>query len=494
MEQVPLSLPASILPSVSGVLSTGCSSQFVRIQPNNLSSIVSAESAEIAKATGTPTIVSFPAVPIEFTVPSGAGKNVFIDTSKSTLQFRVRYQASTASSTAYTALSSFLQGSAHSWFERLQERVNGQVTDDITGWDVASNSDLNWSYNVADRDSNVLNLGVRGEQGVDVDSLNATQGHAIPLINGASLSVTGSNYFSYAIPFKSAMLGTNAKSMFPIGRAGKIDFTLYTPNIAPVTILSTDATAGAGAKITITIDQIFAEFFYLNLDEQSASLLPGPERPWSMSGVTYRVGNGQLPASGGSISVQVPLRVKSARMLSARFSDTTVTTAGSVNGKYDSKCPLVTSMSYYLAGQKRVPNVPHNTQTALANVFNHTLQAYYDGGMDRLKAKCGMAHDSFSNYIKTATAPTAANGFDQNLIDATSTTVPGSLSGFEFAEDLRLASTSNFLNGTDLTSSNSFLEINQSASFPSSIQNVTFICKADIIYVVMPNGNVEVRV
>jgi hypothetical protein len=492
MEQVPLSLPASILPSVNGVLSTGCTSQFVRVQPNNQNTIVSAESGVLSASTTVPTTVPFPAIPLEFTIPSGSSKNVFIDTSKSTLQFRVRYEVSTAG-TAYT-IASYLQGSAYSWFERLTEKVNGMVVDDQTGWDVACNSDLNWAYNTSERDSNVLSLGLRGENSA-TDSVNLTQGHLIPAFSRSTSGAldAGSNYFSYAVPLKSAMIGVDAKSMFPIGRAGKVDLTLYTPNIAPVTILST-AAGGAAAKVKITMDQIYIELFYLTLDEQSASLLPGPERPWSMMGVTHRVGNGQLPAAGGSISVQVPLRVKSARSLSTRFVDSTVDTTASVNGKYDSKCPLVTAMSYYLAGQKRVPNVPHSTQYSLANVFNHTMQAYYDGGMDRLKSKCGLSQDGFACYIKTDTAPTAANGFDQNLIDATSTSEAGSLAGFEFAEDLRLASTSNFLNGTDLTSSNSYLEINQSASYPKNIQYLTFIAKADIIYIVLPNGNVEVRV
>lgn len=492
MEQVPISLPAAILPSVSGVLSPGCSSQFVRIQPNNQSTIVSAESGALSASTTNPTIIPFPAVPLEFTVPNGSSKNVFIDTSKSTLQFRVRYEVSTASTANYS-INSYLQGSACSWFERLTEKVNGIVTDDQTGWDVACNSDLNWAYDAVNRDSNVLNMGFRGEQ-TALDNANFNQGHLIPAFTASAAALSlGSNYFSYAIPFKSAMLGIDSKSMFAIGRAGKVDFTLYTPNTAPVTVLST-AAGGTGAKVKITIDQIFAEFFYLTLDEQSASLLPGPDRPWAMSGVTHRVGGGQLPAAAGFVSVQVPLRVKSARSLSTRFVDSTQDSTGSVNGKYDSKCPLVTSMSYYLAGQKRVPNVPHNTQYSLANVFNHTMQAYYDGGMDRLKSKCGFAQDGFATYIKTATAPTAANGFDQSLITAGSTTYSGSLCGFEFAEDLRLCSSTMFLNGTDLTSSNSYLELNQTASYPSNIQYLTFIAKADIIYVILPNGNVEVRV
>jgi hypothetical protein len=385
-----------------------------------------------------------------------------------------------------------LQGSAHSWFNRITEMVNGMVVDDRTSWDLACNSDLNFGYNVADRDANVLSLGLLGEDAT-LDSRNYSQGHSIPAFTGTSIAA-GSNYFSYAIPLKSALIGVDAKSMFPIGRAGKYDMTLYTPSIAPITILNATTAAGAGAKVTITIDQINLELFYLTLDQKSASLLPSPSKPWAMAGITSRTGSGVVPSGvTGSLSIQVPIRVKSARSLSSRFVDSVQSTVGSVNGQFDSKAPLVSSMSYYLAGQKRVPNVPLTTQFSIANFFNHALQAYYDGGMDRLKAKCGLPYESYANYWATGTAPTAATGFDQNVIEAGSTSIASSQGGFEFAEDLRLASTTNFLNGSDLTSSNSYLELNV-LNAPSNTQYVTFIAKADIIFIVLPDGNVEVRV
>jgi hypothetical protein len=150
-------------------------------------------------------------------------------------------------------------------------------------------------------------------------------------------------------------------------------------------------------------------------------------------------------------------------------------------------------MSYYLAGQKRVPNVPLSSQFSVANIFNHTMQAYYDGGVNRLMSKCGLAFDSFGIYWTTGTAPTAATNFDQALINSASASMATSLSGFEFAEDLRLASTTNFLNGSDLTSSNSYLELNV-LNAPTATQYVTFIAKCDIIFVILPDGNVEVRI
>lgn len=492
MEQVPFGIPASILPSLQAVLSPECSSQFVRVQPNNLSSIVSSATAVSASDTTVSTI-SFPATPIQFSIPAGASPNVFIDHSKSSINFRVRYQVSTAGA-SYTGLTASLQGSAHSWFERCTEMINGQVIDDQTGWDVASNSDLAWGLNVADRDANAVALGLYAEDSV-TGALNRSTGHNIPAFSGAGTIALGSNYYSYNIPFKSAFSGVDAKSFCPIGRCGKYDVTLYTPAVAPVSIINVGGAAGSGAEVIITIDQINIELFYLTLDQQSASLLPSMDKPWALSGVTHRVGSGTLPSTvSGAVSVQVPIRVKSARSLSTRFSENSrVIATGAANGKFDSKAVLASSMSYFLAGQKRVPNLPHSTQYNLSRIFAHTQQAYYDKGVDRWMSRCGYTMNDFSKYAASVVAPTSANQYDQLLVTAGSATIVTSLAGFEFAEDLRLASTTQFLNGTDLTSSNSFLELNLLSGCTNQ-QNITFIAKADIIFIVMPNGNVEVRV
>lgn len=498
MEQVPLGLPAAILPSVQAVLSPECSSQFVRVQPNNLSSIVSGattipNTATVAINTGIQ--IPFPATPIQFSIPAGASPNVFIDHSKSMLNFRVKYSV-TASTTNYGGLTAFLQGSAHSWFERCTEMINGAVIDDQTGWDVASNSDLAWGMNIADRDVNAVSLGLLAEVS-SAGSQNNIQGHPIPSLTAALGAVPAAdNYFSYCIPFKSAFAGVDAKSFCPIGRCGKYDVTLYPPSLAPITLVQlTTAAPAAGCNVTITIDQINLELFYITLDQQSASLLPSIDKPWALSGVTHRTGSGTLPsATTGAVSIQVPIRVKSARSLSTRFSENVRTIAsGAVNGKFDSKAPLVSSLSYFLAGQKRVPNMPHSTQLNVSRIFAHTLQAYYDKGIDRQMSRCAYAPNDFCKYAASAAAPTAAGQYEQYLIAATADSNTQSLAGFEFAEDLRLGSTSQFLNGSDLTSSNSYLEFNL-LSAPTNTQNVTFIAKADIIFVVMPNGNVEARV
>lgn len=494
MESVPLGLPAAILPSVQAVLSPDATSQFVRVQPNNLSSIVSSATTVSASATVV-SAISFPATPIQFSIPAGASPNVFIDHSKSSINFRVRYQVSTAATTNYTGTTATLQGSAHSWFERCTEMINGQIIDDQTGWDVACNSDLAWGLNVSDRDANAVALGLYAESSTDASgSFNRSTGHLIPAFTGTTLSAA-SNYFSYNIPYKSAFAGVDAKSFTPIGRCGKYDVTLYTPAVAPITILNSGAAAGAGAQVTITIDQINLELFYITLDQQSAALLPSMDKPWALSGITHRTGSGTLPASvSGAVSIQVPIRVKSARSLATRFSENSRTVAtGAANGKFDSKAVLASSMSFFLAGQKRVPNLPHSTQFNLSRIFAHTQQAYYDKGIERWMSRCGYTMNDFAKYAESTTAPTAANQYDQMLVDAGAATVVTSLAGFEFAEDLRLASTSQFLNGSDLTSSNSFLEMNL-LSGTSNQQNITFIAKADIIFVVMPNGNVEARV
>lgn len=493
MEQVPLGLPSNVLPSMSAVLSADATSQYTRVNPNNVNSLSSPVTAVSTSAT-VPTQISFPSTPIQFTIPSGQSSGTFIDHSKSTLQFRVKYELVGAATTPYTSTSAFLQGSAFSWFNRISELISGQVVDDRTSWDLACNSDLQWSMDLAARDSNVLSYGLRGEAET-IDNLNSCQGHSIPAFTGVLPAANTVNYYSYAVPLKSALIGADAKSMFPIGRcSGRYDVTLYTPALAPITLINSGEGAGAGATVQVTIDQICIELFYLNLDQRSASLLPAVGRPWALHGVTSRVGNGSVPALANSaVSIQVPLRAKSVRSLSARFSDSVISTVGSVNGQYDSKCPLVSAMSYLIAGTKRMPNVPLSSQFSIANIFNHTMQAYSDSPINRLQSKCGLAFDGFSTYWTTAAAPTAALNFDQNVIAAGSSTTVNSLAGFEFAEDLRICSSNTFLNGTDMTSSNSFLELNI-INAPTANQNVAFIAKCDAIFIIMPDGNVEVRI
>lgn len=479
---IPLALPKTMLPTPEGAASAGISSQWVRVQPNNASQVVS---STLVPTASTINYITLGAQQLNFDLPTGQGANVWCDTAKSTVSFRVRYEVATDMSGVQTA---FLQSSAHSYINRMTTYVAGNVVDDVTGYDVAMCEQTNWGYDIAQRDA-LFNLGMKAEQSNDASgSLNILQGHSISAFTPAAGGWTArSDYFSYEIPFHNSIFGVGNRSMCPIGKLAKSSISLYTPQLAPV-ILDTGALATAGS-LKITIDNIAINLFMITLDEPSMRLL-NPKSEMYMAGVTYRVGSGAIGASTtGSVSVQIPVRVKSARSLCTRFSENSITIAGSVNGIFDSKMPLCSTLNYFIGSQKRVPPVPHNTTTLPSTVYSRALMANFDNSYDAWKLKSGHLSNSYFSFV----AGGSTTGYDRLVINATSTTEAASLSSFSFCEDLRAASSANFLSGQDLTVSNSFLEANFANSNTNSL-NVTFIAKADIIFVVLPDGSVESRV
>jgi hypothetical protein len=490
MDKVPLALPRKMLPTPEGALSPNTNSQWVKILPNNVSSITSS-TATVSSSTSVPTQVTLGAQAINFDIPSG-GPDSFIDTAKTSVSFRVRYQVTTLATTAYTGVNAFLQASAHSYINRMTTFVSGQVVDDVAGYDLAVSADeLNWALDVAQRDCNGLQLGLLQEDDT-ASSQNKIQGHAIAAWgNGTTLAATTSSYYSYEIPLYNSFIGILNKSMLPIGRCGKVQLQLYTPQLLPVTILSTAGT-GAGAVIQATIDNISLNVFQINLDKESASILP--KMPvWTMHAETHRVGFGAINSgTSGSVSVQVPIRAMSVNRLATRFSENVISTAGSVNGQYDSKMPLCSSINYFLNGQKRVPPVPHNSLFGAATLYARAMLAYYDGEYDFNRARSGIVANPYLQYLATGSAPTVTTA-EQLTVSAASTSDASCMSAFVFSEDLRVTSTSTFLAGQDLSNGNSFLELNISNA-PSNSVNVAFIARCDILFQINPDGSVSFRV
>lgn len=484
----PIALPKEILPTPEGAMSAGVTSQWVRVQPNNVSQVTSTATA-VSNFLAVPTQITLGAQQLNFDLPTGQGANVYCDTAKSTISFRVKYAVTTAATTNYTGTSAYLQSSAHSFINRMTTYVAGQVVDDIVGYDVAMSEATNWEYDVNQRDT-LFNLGFLGENG-DTANSNYLQGHSIPAFTGTTLPIV-SNFFSYELPLHNSLFGVLNKSMLPIGKLAKSSISLFTPQIAPVTILNSTTAAGAGAVVQITIDQIAINLFTVSLDEPSMKLLNSPSQMY-MAGSTYRVGSGTINAgTTGSVSVQVPVRVRSARALSTRFNEALVSTAGSLAGIYDSKMPLVSSMNYFIASQKRVPPVPHNTLISPATVYSRAIMANFESTYSQSKIKSAFAYTNYYRYLATGTAPTDAT-CDKLVVDSGSTTKLASLASFSFSEDLRASSSSSFLAGQDLTVSNTFWE-GSISNAPSNNVNLTFIATADIIFVLMPDGSVESRV
>jgi len=486
---VVIGLPKGLLPSPAASLSSECRSSWIKIQPNNVASVVSGTTSIAASTNNNQ--MSFPSQEIRFSIPVGQGKNVWCDTSKTTLSFRARYEVSTASVGSAT-ITSNLVSNGLAWFDRIQMlNSNGQAIEDVTGLAIAEHHKQMYNFDSAERDSMALAYGYKFQDEA-TDSRNDCTGHSITNLTTTTTLAVGSSYYSYDMPLPSSFFGAGAKGFCPVGALQKLDCYLTTSAIQPVIII-----AGSGittsAVVKVTLDNFSINAYYLTLDDKSAALLGSPKMHY-LHGITNRTSNSTLNSGvSGQISVLIGCRGQSVRSLSTRFSENAYTTAGSLNGIFDSKLPLCSQLNYFIQGSTRVPPNPHNTNQNPASVFLHALQA--SEAFTEKAMKFGGVPYTFTTYLATGTAPTAANGYDQNIVDAGSDTYQASTQNFSFSEDLRKASTSAILDGMNFSvSANNYLEMNITNA-PTNTIYCTFITSQDVIYLIdMEQGSVEARI
>jgi len=213
-----------------------------------------------------------------------------------------------------------------------------------------------------------------------------------------------------------------------------------------------------------------------------------------LHGVTQRTASSTIAAgTSGYINTLIGLRGKSCRTLFTRFTDTGAAGASTqANGVFDSKMPMCSQLNYLLQGKDRYPQFPHNTQILPACTLNRTLMA--SEKFMEWEQRSSFIPSQFFKYVYTATAPTAANGYDQWVVNAGTSTSVSNLCTFLFGEDLRKVHNSQVLDGYDLTvTANHFLETNLIQA-PTDTQSVFFTGRFDIIFEIdMEQGTINYR-
>lgn len=486
---VVIGLPKTMLSSPEASLSEGCSAQWVRIQPSNVSSVVS-QNASLA-ASSVLNSMPFPSQDVRFSIPVGQGKNVWLDNQRTTVAFKCKYEVVTASIGAATITGSVVSN-GFAWFDRLQSiNSNGVNVEDVNNLAISEHHNQIYSFNSSERDSLALPYGYKFDDEA-TDSRNTVTGHDITAFSATASTLNiGSSTYSYCVPLPSSLLGYRAKSMLPVGALAKLDVYLTTTSTCPVII-----TSGAGITTSAVVKMTLSDFainaYYITLDDKSASLLGSPKMHF-VHGITSRVSSATVNSGvQGQVSALIGVRAQSVRALATRFSESALTTAGSLGGVFDSKMPLCSQMNLFLNGKDKVPSNYHNTITAPATVFAHAMQA--SEAFTEKKMKFGGVPLAFCTYLATSSAPTSADGYDQNTVNAGSDTYQNSLQSFCFAEDLRKASTSTIMDGYNLAqSSSNYLELNI-AKAPTNTIYVTFIASCDCIYLIdLEQGTIDFR-
>jgi len=206
-------------------------------------------------------------------------------------------------------------------------------------------------------------------------------------------------------------------------------------------------------------------------------------------GVTYRTSSATINSnSSGNQSILAGIRASSVKSLFARFYDASGGTVGSVNGKYDSKCPLLNSVNYNVGGL-RFPQQPINCLLQPAQAFRDTQMAV--GAFNNSQFQSCIIP---SQYCKLA-AGGSASGLTSTTQDGywNLGTVGYALSSFIFGENVEVCARRGLLSGLNATSAPIFLEMNIAAALTN---NVNVYVQAMIDHIIIhdvKSGDIQIR-
>jgi hypothetical protein len=188
------------------------------------------------------------------------------------------------------------------------------------------------------------------------------------------------------------------------------------------------------------------------------------------------------------MSLLTGLKGSSVRSVISRFSEGLLTTVGCINGIYDSKMPLATSINYNINGL-RVPSNPTDLIRNPSYAFSCLQQA--NANFRNGEFRSGIVPSQYCIAIPASGGvPTDA---DRNVIAAGTASSAVNLASFMFGENLEKIAKEGILSGMNLNAGQTFLEMNVSSG-NSNAYTAYFIAKQDIIYIHdLDSGEISVR-
>lgn len=419
---------------------------------------------------------------ILFDLPTGV-KSQFWDPRFCFLNFRVGYEITNTPSSAVIT-SACLRSHANAHFDRIQIiSQSGVVLEEIPQYGMVNDMLLQNEVNVADRDSLAVMYGLQYEV-PGASSANVNQGHKLAGIDGTTLAAATTVYYSYSVPILSSLLGKGASKMLQLA-TNKLQLQLTTSAIAPITVVTGTATTAATFKYTIDNVSISAQI--VDIGGEGVKLL-GKTGMQYYNGITYKVSSGIVPAStSGSIQLLAGIRGSSVRALFLRSVESGISTAASLNYFYDSKAPQASSLSWLING-KQYPSNPVDLLHNPAQVFTQTQCAIGNFHTDEFKS--GLVPSEYFIYIPGGTLATDA---DAVFSAAGTATAAISQAQFNWGLNLERISKASVMNGMNLNSSNTFLNVTL-ANGATNAMTMYFIAKMDALYILdTATGEVQVR-
>lgn len=475
-----VSLPAEMqLGSLDYSLPPDARSYQVKVQPSNVSQIVSPDIAFTTSAEGLD--YAFPSQQIIFDLPCGSSPSTFIDNRFTTLNFTATYANGSTNVGAIT--SGNLRSNANSFFDRMYiTSQNGQILEDITEYGLVNDLLINFQMNNAVRDGTAMQFGFD-----DSASLNTSQGHTIPAYAGTITSVT--NSFSYSVPILSGLIGALSDKFLNIGRTSKLQLVLQTSSVLPVTLIC-GATSGT-IKVTLSNFSITCE--YIDIGASALKMLDQTlvNNQAYIHGVSYRVTSNTIPSgTSGNLSLLAGIRNSSVKSLFVKYVDNKVDslTDGSVNSKYDGKNPSINSWALNIGGM-RYPSNPLNPLLQPSQSFSECEKAI--GSFNNAQFQSCITRARYCKLARGGTAPAdTSTSTDRNY---SLSSAAAAQCQFFMGYCLEVCAKRGILSGLNCSSAPVFVENNIATSI-SNAQLVYVMAMIDCIFIHdVSTGDISVR-
>jgi len=485
----PIGLPLELkLGEVDFSLPADARSYQVNVQPSNVSQVQQTGISLVCAASSPPTTLpQFTSQTIYFDLPAGSSPSTFLDNRFTTLSFRANVSIAGATLTAASITSAFQRSGGYSWFDRMYITAqNGNIVEDVTEFGLVNDLMVATQLNPATRDSLATQYGFNSDA-----ASNTSQGHQWTTIVGGALT-TATETYSYSIPLASSLVGVTADRFFNIGRTNKLQIALQTATELPISILCSATAQVAVATMTVTLSDFAIQCNYVDVGPSALAMIDAtlPDKKAYIHGTTYKTSSISMPAVAGSQSLLAGIRGSSIKSLFARFQDGGAqSTTNSINGKYDSKNPLLNSINFNIGGQ-RIPSNPVNPLLQPSRAFRALQMA--SGSFNNAQFQSAMIPAQYCKLSAGGTAQAATVGGTQAYYWNLGSVQTG-LCQFIYGEDLEVVARRGLMSGLNCNSAPVFVEFN-AATAPTNAQVLYVHALGDVVYIhdVM-TGDVQVR-
>jgi hypothetical protein len=362
---------------------------------------------------------------------------------------------------------------------------NGNIVEDVTEFGLVNDLMVATQLNPATRDSLAVQYGFNSDAAALV-----AQGHQWATIVGGA-ATTATETYSYSIPLASSLVGVTADRFFNIGRTNKLQIALQTATELPISILCSATAATAGA-MTVTLSDFAIQCQYVDVGPAALAMIDAtlPDKKAYIHGTTYKTSSISMPAIAGSQSLLAGIRGSSIKSLFARFQDGGAqSTTNSINGKYDSKNPLLNSINFNVGGQ-RIPSNPVNPLLQPSRAFRSLQMA--SGAFNNSQFQSAIVPSQYCKLSAGGTAQAATVGGTQAYFWNLGSAQTG-LCQFIYGEDLEVVARRGLMSGMNCNSAPVFVEFN-AASAPTNAQVLYVHALGDVVYIHDINsGDVQVR-